>query len=146
MNYIIKRPHTGARVPFSGLLDNFFGPLGQINLLDDSSGNLPRVNIMEQEQGYQLELLAPGFAKDELRMNVQEDMLTISADQEKEEETTGEHYTRREFSKQSFSRSFRLPDHVDADAIKAEHLNGVLKVTLPKKKDVKPSVKQINIG
>jgi len=146
MNYLRTRPYTGHRVPLSGLLDNFLGNIGQVNWLNDMPDSLPRVNIQEQEQGFQLELLAPGFAKDDLKMNVQDDLLTISAEQEKEENTADDRYTRREFSKRAFTRSFRLPEQVDADAIKAEHLNGVLTVSIPKKKDVEPAVKQINIG
>lgn len=146
MNYLRTRPYRGTLTPLSGLFENFLGNLGEANWLNDMPDSLPRVNISEKEEGFQLELLAPGFRKEDLKLNMEKDMLTISAEQEQQEDAEDEHYTRREFSKRSFSRSFRLPEQVDADGIKAEHINGVLTVSLPKKRDVKPAVKQISIG
>lgn len=146
MNYLRTRPYMGTLAPFSGLLDSFLGSVGEANWLNDAPDSLPRVNISEKDEAFQLELLAPGFSKEDLKLNVQEDMLTISAENETREEAQDERYTRREFSKRSFSRSFRLPDQVDADGIQAEHVNGVLKVSLPKKKDEVPAVKQISIA
>ncbi|MGB3868965.1 MAG: Hsp20/alpha crystallin family protein [Flavobacteriales bacterium] len=146
MNYLRTRPFVGTYQPFSGMLEHFLGNMEQIQGRDDMPGNLPRVNITEQSEGYKLELQAPGYAKEELKLNVKEDVLTISAEQEQQDEQESERFTRREFAKRSFTRSFRLPDLVDADGIKAEHLNGVLTVSIPKKAEVKPAVKEISIG
>ncbi len=146
MNYLRTRPYTGTYQPLSGMLEHFLGNIDQIHGRDDMPGNLPRVNIVEQNEGFKLELQAPGYAKEELKLNVKEDVLTISAEQEQKDEQENERYTRREFSKRSFTRSFRLPELVDADGIKAEHINGVLSVSIPKKAEVKPAVKEISIG
>lgn len=146
MNYLRTRPFVGTYQPFSDMLEHFLGNMEQIQGRDDMPGTLPRVNITEQSEGYKLELQAPGYAKEELKLNVKEDVLTISAEQEQQDEQESERFTRREFAKRSFTRSFRLPDLVDADGIKAEHLNGVLTVSIPKKAEVKPAVKEISIG
>src|SRR5690606_22857877 len=146
MNYLRTRPYMGTLTPLSGLFDNFLGNLGHANWLNDMPDGLPRVNISEKDEVFQLELLAPGVRKGDLKLNVEKDMLTISAEREREEDAGDDHDTRREFSQRSSPRSCRLPEQVDADGIKAEHLRGVLPVSMPKKKDVEPAVKQISIA
>lgn len=115
------------------------------------SDNLPnahtRANILgETKEGFQLELLAPGYAKDELKLNVEKDILTLSAGTKQSEMPEGQRYTRREFALPSFKRSFQLPEHTDVDNITAEHANGVLTVSIPKKVEVKAAVKEISIA
>ncbi len=132
--------------PFSGILDQFFSNIDQLQGRDDHSNGFPRVNIVENDKGFKLELQAPGYSKEDLKMNLEKDVLTISAEKEHEELKENERWTRREFSKSSFSRSFRLPETVDVDGIKAEHVDGVLKVSMPKRAELKPATKQINIG
>ncbi|MCO6483467.1 MAG: Hsp20/alpha crystallin family protein [Flavobacteriales bacterium] len=132
--------------PFSGILDQFFSNIDQIQGSDEHFGLAPRVNITENGDGFKLEMQAPGYDKEDLKLNLENDVLTISAEKEHEELKENERYTRREFSQSSFSRSFRLPQTVDAEKISAEHVNGVLKVSIPKKVEVKPATKQINIG
>ena len=132
--------------PFTGILDQFFSNIDQLQGHDDHFNAFPRVNIVENDKGFKLELQAPGYSKEELKMNLEKDVLTISAEKEQEDLQENERWTRREFAKSSFSRSFRLPSTVDADAIKAEHVNGVLKVSMPKRAELKPAAKQINIA
>jgi HSP20 family protein len=99
----------------------------------------PAVNIKEDGNGYFIELAAPGLKKENFKVSVEHDNLQISAEHidEATEESTG--YTRREFSHQSFKRSFSLPQgSVEHDAIGAEYRDGILYVSLPKKEEVKP--------
>ncbi|WP_245539546.1 Hsp20/alpha crystallin family protein [Pontibacter roseus] len=108
--------------------------------------NMPATNIRENERDFTIELAAPGMAKDDFNIDIAEGMLTISS--QKEENTTQEeeNYTRREYNYSSFSRSFRLPDAVNADDIKARYEEGVLKITVPKKEDTQTdNRKRINI-
>lgn len=132
--------------PFTGILDQFFSNIDQLQGSDEVFTTTPRVNITENGEGFKLEMQAPGFAKDDLKLNLEKDVLTISAEKEHEVLKEDERYTRREFSRSSFSRSFRLPETVDTDKISAEHVDGVLTVSIPKKAEVKIVPKQINIG
>jgi HSP20 family protein len=135
---------------FPTLFDRFFDN----DLFDWSNKNfsltnttLPAVNIMEDDNSYQVEMAAPSLNKDDFKIELNNDVLTISSEKKTENETKeGQRYTRKEFSYQSFSRSFTLPDSVDSDKIKAKYENGILKVTIPKREDAKPRpVKQISI-
>ncbi len=103
------------------------------------------VNIHETTDGYHVELQAPGRSKEDFKVNVENSVLTISY--EKKEETAQPELktVRREFSYQGFKRSFSLDEKVNADGILAKYENGVLKLFLPKKEEVKIAPKQITI-
>jgi HSP20 family protein len=105
----------------------------------------PATNIHETKEGYHLELSAPGLTKEDIKVNIENGLLTISYDK-KEEKKSDEYKTvRREFSYRSFKRSFNLDDEVDADNVQAKYENGILKLFLPKKEPAKASTKQVNI-
>lgn len=108
--------------------DNFFNK--DFNV--DWKGLMPAVNVQENEKQYVLEVVVPGFGKDDLNVNVEKDMITISAEMKSEQEKAEKDYTRREYKFQSFSRSFQLPENVKDDAIEAAYADGVLRLTLPK--------------
>jgi HSP20 family protein len=147
-----KSSSNGDRFPsvFSDFFnrDKFFGS----RLLDTWQDQaIPAVNIKEDNKTYKIELVAPGFAREDLKVDVDNDILTISAEK-REEKSDGdgdgreERFTRREYSYSSFSRSFTLPQNSTADKIDAKYENGVLKLTLPKKEESQPnSRKQIQI-
>ncbi len=110
---------------------------------------IPTVNIKETDDAYQVEMAAPGMVKDDFKIELNNDILTISS--EKKEETNekeNEQFTRREFSYQSFSRAFSLPANVvDSDKIAAKYNDGILSITIPKKEEAKPKpAKQIAIS
>jgi HSP20 family protein len=118
-----------------------FRPFFMPNLFEDDmfpaltgSSNItkPAVNIREDEKKYSLELAVPGIDKKDLKIEVNEDILTISMEQkqEKEEEVSG--YKRREFSYASFCRSFYLPEDANKDKIEASYKDGILTVELHK--------------
>jgi HSP20 family protein len=107
--------------------------------------NEPAANVHEDKSGFHLELNAPGLSKEDFKVNIEKDLLTISY--EKKEENKSEEYktVRCEFTQRSFKRSFSLNDQIDAENIQAKYENGILKLFLPRKDEVKPSTKQINI-
>lgn len=111
-------------------------------------GSLPRVNIVETNDDFRVEMAAPGMRKDDFHVSLDNDMLTISADLAQEEnETPEQRYTCREFNYGSFKRSFHLPNTVEADKIKAKYQNGILHLTIPKKEEArKKPVKMIEIS
>ncbi len=100
---------------------------------------LPSVNIKENAESFAVELAAPGFEKADFKIELNRNLLTISSDKKLETETNeGEVFTKREFSYQSFSRSFTLPQIADGDRIDANYANGILTVIIPKREEAKP--------
>jgi HSP20 family protein len=147
MNLLKKRED----VWLPSILDDFFTP----NLFRDvfnrsmDSWQVPAVNIKETDRDYQLELAVPGKKKEDFKIEIDGNILTISSEERKEREEREEgRYTRREFSYSSFKRSFTLPAGViDSENIKATYDKGVLIVSLAKK-EVKPHkpVKMIDVA
>lgn len=132
------------------LFDRFF----ENDIFDWSNRNysntnttLPAVNIKEDEGGFEVEMSAPGLEKKDFKIELNNSVLTISSEKKVENETKEEQqFTRREFSYQSFSRSFTLPETAESEKIEAKYENGILSVKIPKKEDAKPKpVKQIEI-
>ena len=102
-------------------------------------------NIIEQENGYKLEVVAPGLNKEDLKIDLEKNLLTISFEKKVDESQKNEKYVRKEYSIQSFKRSFTVNENIDADKISAQYVNGVLTLNLPRKAVVKDSSKQITI-
>jgi HSP20 family protein len=107
----------------------------------------PDANVREDEKNYMLELALPGFAKEEITIKFEDEVLTITAGRQPKEDEKGPKYTWNEFGyKSKYERSFQLPETVNADEIAAAFNNGILLVTLPKKEVQAPAVKQITIA
>nr|WP_299167069.1 Hsp20/alpha crystallin family protein [uncultured Allomuricauda sp.] len=120
---------------------DWFGGMENLNT------NLPAVNIKNNTENFELELAIPGGKKDDFKIEVDNDVLTISNEVKSENEETKENYSRREFSYSSFKRVFTLPETVDGTKIDAAYENGILKLTLPKKEEALPRPKRlITIG
>ena len=141
------RPQSTFVSPFNELVNEFFGrDIGQFFGSDDMKRSIPSVNIVERENDFDLRMLAPGFSKEDLKLRVENDVLTISAEKKNEELKENERFTRREYSHSAFTRSFRLPDTVRVENIKAEFQNGVLHLSIPKAEQQKPKALEIPIG
>ena len=108
---------------------------------------IPSVNIKENENEFEVEMAAPGMTKDDFKIELNNSVLTISSEKQSENQSKErENVTRREFSYQSFSRSFTLPVIVETDKITAKYENGLLRVNIPKKEEAKPKpLKQIKV-
>lgn len=129
--------------PSLSLFDDFFArDLWNLGLTNTSSTNttIPMVNIRENAENYEVEMAAPGMNKDDFKVELDGNLLTITSEKNDEQEVKeGERYTKREFSYQSFQRSFQLPKEVvDAEKIEARYENGVLKLVIPKKEEARP--------
>jgi len=96
-------------------------------------GITPAANITETEKEFRIELVTPGFSKEDFKITLDKNVLTISS--EKETELKDENYMRYEFRFGKFSRSFSLPDSIDTEGINAVSENGILRISLPKKKE-----------
>ncbi len=107
--------------------------------------SLPAVNIEEKEDKYSLEMAAPGKSKKDFNIELDNDLLTISSEVKEENQTEDKerNFTRREFSYESFKRSFTLPETIDTSKIKATYKNGVLTLDLPKREEAKTQPKRM---
>jgi len=140
---LVKTKPKGTLIPsvFSDFFDTdrFFGPRWFEREFEDT---LPAVNIKENNKQFNIEFAAPGFTKSDFKVNVENDVLTISAEKEMEKRNDNERFTKREFSYSSFSRSFTLPQNANAEKVDAKYENGILKLALPKKEETKVSSKK----
>jgi HSP20 family protein len=125
---------------FDDLLNTFPASLGR-----DMNFSIPPVNIYETNDAYQLELVAPGLKKDAFKISLEKGILSISSEQKQEAESKEFKTHRREFKTSSFKRSFTVDDKVNTDGIQARYEDGVLKLYLPKKEEVKVMPKEITV-
>lgn len=124
------------------LFDEFFRPNSWAK---DTALTVPPVNIYETNDSYHLELLAPGLNKEDFKVNLEKGLLTISYEKKTETENKDYKTHRKEFAATSFRRSFSVDDKIDADGIQAKYENGILKLLLPKKEEIKIQPKEISI-
>jgi HSP20 family protein len=153
MSLLVKK----NRATLPSLVSNFFDN-GRLfpsvfdldtNLFDLDGGSLlvPNANIAEREKDFHIELAAPGLDRKDFKVEVDNGVLSISAKKEEEKKEENKNYKKREFSYNSFSRSFTLPENCHYDKIDAKYENGLLKVTLPKKEvTISKPVKEIKVS
>ncbi len=134
-----RKPFDGT---FSNFVDDLFTELPVI--LNNGFNNSVRkesvpVNVKETEGSYELEVVAPGFEKSDFKVNLEQQLLTVSAEKQATETSGTEKQIRKEYSFRSFKRSFTLDDKIDATKIEASYINGILRLNLPKQTTVKAS-------
>lgn len=123
-------------------LEKFFDDDSWLFRGNDTTG---KVNIIENEKDFSIEVSAPGFKKEELNIKIQDGVLTVSGEHSTEKGENNENYSRREFSKQSFTRSFTIPEDVDSEGYDAKFENGILTIGVKKPKELPKVEKQIEI-
>jgi HSP20 family protein len=135
---LIKR--TGINHPFTtGYFDDFFGKnLFDLENSEKFKTKIPAANILENNNGFVIELAAPGLDKKDFQVEIENDVLTIKSEVNKTEPNEDLKVTRTEFSLNSFSRSFTLPEIANVEKISAEYINGILRLDIPKKEEAKP--------
>ena len=159
-NRSLSRYNGGMSSPmddfFNQQLERFFGmnPFGGMMRSNQDNGtrgsSLPAVNVAETDEGFEVHVAAPGMPKDSFNVDVEDNVLTISAESKQENDDNDEDsgYHRREFSYSSFQRRFSLPDNVDDEQIQASYEDGILKIKLPKVEveEEQPKKRTIEIG
>lgn len=138
------RPVNGH---FNNLMNDFFAPLPSILKEEFSAGALKHsapVNVIETEAAFVLEVIAPGFSKEEISITLENNLLTIAGEKKSEKDANTGKMIRTEYQYGTFRRSFSLNKQTDAEAITANFENGVLLLNLPKKAEVK-TTKNITI-
>jgi HSP20 family protein len=131
------------------LFNDFFKPWNEWfdngNLMGRTF-NMPAVNITEEKDEYKVSLAVPGMKKDDFKIDVDGNMLTISSEKEESKEEKDKKFTRKEYNYSSFSRTFTLPEEINKEKIEARYEEGVLKVSLPfTEKAKKPAAKHIAV-
>jgi HSP20 family protein len=136
---------TITRRTFSPFLSNLFDD-DFFPVLNNRTSSMPAVNIKENDKSYFLELAVPGMDKKDLKIDINEDVLTISSESRSESEEEKDGYKRKEFSYSSFCRSFYIPENINRDKIEANYKDGILNVELPKMEEEKSKItRQIKI-
>jgi HSP20 family protein len=156
MTIVVRNTRNGSTLPT--MVDNFFNAdnffassILNNGLLDlGSTVIIPEANIIENGKNYKIELAAPGLERKDFKVEIQDNILKISSEKEDEyeEERNDEknYFCRKEFSYNSFTRSFTLPENLITDKIDAKYENGILHVTLPKKEvTLSKPAKQIKV-
>lgn len=132
-------PFRGFQMaPFGSLFDEFFAPF-RAPLPSLYQGWLPRADVQETEKGYVLSVALPGVKKEDVKVDVKDDTLTISGERKAETEEKGRNWLRRETSYGSFCRSFTLPEGLHPEEVKASYADGVLKLAIPKPAGARPA-------
>lgn len=126
-------------VKYDNLFSDFFNPLPH-------NSSLPAANVSETPDAFVVELNVPGRAKEDFKVNVDKGLLKVSFEKKEQSVSEGTKSIRREFSAESFTRTFSLDDKINVSAIQAKYENGILAIELPKKEEVKAEPKQIAIN
>jgi len=137
MSIIRYNPNDFTPTSFSNLIDRFFN-----DSLTRSGGStfVPKVDILENENSYELHFAAPGMNKDDFKIELNDNFLTVSGERKFTSEKKDKNFHSVETQYGSFSRSFNLPENVDAARVNAKYNNGILELTIPK--DEKKALKQ----
>jgi HSP20 family protein len=138
----LVRRNNNYQPAFPSVFDKFFTEdlmdWGKFNF-SDTNTTVPAVNVKEDNDKYEIEVAAPGMSKKDFVIRLENDVLTISSEKKNETNDEKNEYSRREFCYQSFQRSFTLPEgHVHTDKIAAKYNDGILKIELPKRDEIKP--------
>lgn len=128
---------------FNNVFDSLFS-----DALNKNYGlnRVPHVNILETANEFKIELAAPGLTKEDFKIELKKDNLSVWAEKKSEQSDEQKDYTRKEFEYLSFARSFVLPEGIDSEKISAEYINGILNITIGKKDEVKNDHKEIVVS
>ena len=133
----------------NNMVDELFNDLPVMfneNFINTAKQDYAPVNIKETEKSYLVEVVAPGLEKNDFKISLDRNILTISAEKQNETKEETEKQLRREYSYRGFKRSFTIDEKIDATAIEASYVNGVLRLNLPKREEVKETSKEIKVN
>ena len=145
---ILKVKNYPAHLSFNNFIDDFFNDLPSVNGEVFNNGNKKQFvpsNVIETENEYKLEVMVPGFNKEDIKIDLDKNILTVSAEVKKGEGESKK-FIRKEYQIESFKRSFTVSKNIDTQNIEAAYNNGILTIHLPKKADVKEPVKNISVN
>ena len=133
---------SGLTTGFNDIFESMFR---DTFLSDRLMSRVPAVNVSETNDFYQIEMAAPGLSKDDFKVKLERNLLTVSVEKQMQNEENNKQYNKREFSYTSFVRSFALPDSADDAAIEAKYSDGILAISVAKKEEAKQGAREIEI-
>jgi len=134
---MLVKKRTGMPV-LPNVFDEFISGWPLTNF-SETNTSLPAINILENDNEFKVEVAVPGMNKEDFHIDFENDVLTISSEKKIENDESTDTYTRKEYSYQSFKRSFSIPkDTVDSHKISATYKNGELVIAIPKREEAKP--------
>ncbi|MDB5150434.1 MAG: Hsp20/alpha crystallin family protein [Mucilaginibacter sp.] len=134
--------NTSANPFFNDVFDSL---INDSFLSDKLIARVPAVNIAETENEFHVELAVPGLKKEDFKINLDKNVLTVSAEKKAEIVEEGKKFSKREYSYNSFVRSFTLPESADHSKIDADYADGILKLTIAKKEEAKFQSREIAV-
>ncbi|MFM7901713.1 MAG: Hsp20/alpha crystallin family protein [Bacteroidota bacterium] len=141
---IIKK-NQGGYFSFRPFFNEFFNDRVSLDRFFDGE-EFPAVNIVEGEKNYEIEVAAPGMKKDDFKIEIENGLLTISAERKEEKKEEKKNYTRQEYYYNSFSRSFTLPENAKEDGLSAKYEDGMLRLTVAKKAVTVSKAREIEVA
>lgn len=145
MTLVKFNPDNKRNALMPGFNDVFDSIFNDTFFSDRMVSRVPAANISETADHYHVELAAPGLKKKDFKINLERNVLSISADQRLENKQEERNYTKREYTYSSFVRSFNLPESADENGIQATYVDGVLAIDIPKREEAKTVSRQIEI-
>ena len=142
---LVKFNNNRNNALMPGFNDVFDSIFNDTFFSDRMVSRVPAVNISESENSYHVELAAPGLNKEDFKLNLEGNQLTITVEQRADHEDNHKNYSKREYSYSSFVRSFTLPESADENGIQATYNDGVLAIDIPKREEAKTVSRQIEI-
>ncbi|MDF3079355.1 MAG: Hsp20/alpha crystallin family protein [Sphingobacteriaceae bacterium] len=143
---LVKFANPAQRNGLSPLFSDVFESVFNDSFVSDRLvSKIPAVNIAESEDEYHIELAAPGLKKEDFKVNLDKNVISISVERSSENTEDAKKYNRREYSYTSFVRSFTLPEAADQNNISAEYTDGVLKINVGKREEAKNVTREISI-
>lgn len=145
MTLVKFNPNSNTKNGLMAGFDVFDSIFNDTFLSDRMMTRVPAANISESNEYYHVELAAPGLKKEDFKLHLERNVLSISVEQTGQETRSERNYNKREFSYSSFVRSFTLPESADENGIEAKYTDGVLSIDIPKREEAKVQSRQIEI-
>jgi len=142
---LVKFKRNNGNELMPGVNDIFESIFNDTFFSDRMVTRVPAVNVSETEGNYHIELAAPGLKKEDFKLNLENNVLNIAVEQTTDQRDIQKNYSKREFSYNSFVRSFTLPESADEGAIDATYTDGILRIDIAKREEAKPIRRQIEI-
>jgi HSP20 family protein len=142
---LVKFNNNRSNALMPGFNDVFESVFNDTFFNDRMVTRVPAVNISETEENYHVELAVPGLKKEDFKLNLEQNVLTVSVELNNEHQDNQRNYSKREFSYSSFVRSFTLPESADDSNINASYADGILSIDIAKREEAKAVRRQIEI-
>lgn len=146
-NMTLVKVNNPLSKSLDGFMSDFFNdfPTAVGKTFREDVMNFPPINITEKDNAYLIEMAAPGYSKEDFKIDMEGNLLNISSEKKQEQKEENEKSIRKEFSYKSFKRSFTVDEKIDTDNIQAKYENGVLQLELPKRQEAAKNNKSITI-